>query len=157
MSAVDIITMVAELTRDEGQVLKVYDDGTGNLLRAGMTIKGNPTIGIGRNLSGQGISPAEASYMLTNDIINASAALDQQLPWWENLDPVRQRVMVNMCFNMGVAGLMGFPHFLAAMQAGDWQTAAIQMQQSNWWNEVGQRAVRLQYMVLNGAVQPGSV
>lgn len=157
MSSVDVITMVAELTRDEGEVLKVYDDKTGNLLHTGMTIDGNPTIGIGRNLAGQGISAAEASYLLTNDIQTATAALDQQLPWWENLDPVRQRVMVNMCFNMGVAGLMGFPHFLAAMQAGDWQTAAIQMQQSNWWNEVGQRAVRLQYMVLNGAVQPGSV
>lgn len=157
MSAIDVITMVAELTRDEGEVLKVYDDGTGNLLHAGMTIRGNPTIGIGRNLSGQGISAAEASYLLTNDIATASAALDANLPWWENLDPVRQRVIVNMCFNMGIAGLLGFPHFLAAMQAGDWQTAAAQMQQSAWWNKVGQRAVRLQYMVLNGAVQPGSI
>lgn len=157
MSSVDVITMVAELTRDEGEVLKVYDDKTGNLLHTGMTIGGNPTIGIGRNLAGQGISAAEASYLLTNDIQTATAALDANLPWWENLDPVRQRVMVNMCFNMGIAGLMGFPHFLAAMQASDWQTAAAQMQQSNWWNEVGQRAVRLQYMVLNGAVQPGSV
>ena len=157
MSSVDVITMVAELTRDEGEVLKVYDDKTGNLLHAGMTIGGNPTIGVGRNLAGQGISVAEASYLLTNDIQSASAALEANLPWWENLDPVRQRVMVNMCFNLGVAGLMTFHNFLAAMQAGNWQEAAAQMQQSAWWNEVGQRAVRLQYMVLNGAVQPGSV
>lgn len=157
MSSVDVITMVAELTRDEGEVLKVYDDKTGNLLHTGMTIGGNPTIGIGRNLAGQGISAAEASYLLTNDIQTATAALDANLPWWENLDPVRQRVLVNMCFNLGIAGLLGFPYFLAAMQADDWQEAANQMEQSAWWNEVGPRAVRLQYMVLNGAVQPGSI
>jgi lysozyme len=156
MSNFDGLLMQQELTRDEGEVLQVYDDGTGNNLRAGMFIKGNPTIGVGRNLV-VGISQAEAMFLLNNDITTAVTALDTNIPWWENLDPIRQRVMVNMCFNMGITRLQTFVNFLAAMQTGMWTEAAVQMQQSAWWNEVGARAQRLQYMVLNGAVQPGSI
>lgn len=156
MNTFDTGTMVAELTRDEGEVLKVYDDATGNLLKPGMVLKGNPTIGVGINLLA-GITQAESDYLLTSRIAAVEDALDNSLPWWINLDPVRQRVLVNMAFNLGIDGLLGFPHFLQAMQTGSWATAAQEMQNSAWWNQVGQRAVRLQYMVLNGAVQPGTV
>jgi hypothetical protein len=37
--------MVAELMRDEGTLLYVYDDATGLPIVAGMLVKGNPTIG----------------------------------------------------------------------------------------------------------------
>ena len=156
MSNFDGLLMQQELGIDEGNVLQVYDDATGNLLKPGMYIKGNPTIGVGTNLL-VGITASESAYLCQNRIAVAVAALDANIPWWENLDPVRQRVMVNMCFNMGVSRLQTFVHFLAAMQTGMWAEAAVQMQQSAWWNEVGARAVRLQYMVLNGAVQPGSI
>lgn len=156
MSAIDVAVMQQELIRDEGEVLEVYDDATGNLLKPGMQVKGNPTIGVGRNLL-VGISDSESAYLLNNDITNVCAQLDAQLPWWAQLDSVRQRVLVNMCFNLGIAGLLGFPHFLLALQDGQWAEAAVQMQMSAWWSQVGARAARLQYMVLNGAVQPGSV
>lgn len=153
---IDMPTMEQELVRDEDNVLQVYDDATGNLLKPGMQVKGNPTIGVGINLL-VGITQDESMYLLNNRIAAAAADLEEQVPRWENLDPVRQRVMLNMCFNLGIHGLLGFPHFLAAMQAGNWQVAAQEMQNSAWWNQVGQRAVRLQYMVLNGTVQPGVV
>jgi|HubBroStandDraft_2_1064218.scaffolds.fasta_scaffold50385_4 lysozyme len=152
----DMSTMEAELRRDEAEVLQVYDDSTGNLLKPGAFIKGNPTIGVGRNLL-VGISEDESTYLLGNDIATAAAGLDQHYPWWENLDPVRQRVMVNMCFNLGITRLGTFVHFLAAMETGDWQTAAAEMQTSLWFGQVGERATRLQYMVLNGTTEPGAV
>jgi lysozyme len=157
MSQVDMNLMVQELTRDEGQRLLVYDDANGNEVKAGYTLVGNPTIGVGRDLSSYGVTSSESAYLLGNNIQNTIAELDAQLSWWENLDPVRQRVMVNMAFNMGIEGLEEFPMFLAAMQAGNWTAAGQDMEQSHWWNEVGERAVRLQYMVLNGTVQPGSI
>ena len=150
---IDMLAMEDELGIDEGNVLYVYDDATGNLIKPGSHVLGNPTIGVGRNLSGNGITPAESAYLLANSINLAIGNITQALPWANNLDPVRQRVLVNMCFNMGIGGLLGFPHFLTAMQAGNWQTAAQEMQNSAWWKQVGQRAVRLQYMVLNGATQ----
>jgi lysozyme len=153
---VDLPTMEQELIRDEGSVAQVYDDATGNLIKPGSTVRGNPTVGVGINLLA-GLLPDEITYLLGNRIAVAAGELDEQLPWWENLDPVRQRVLINMAFNLGINGLLEFPNFLAAMQAGNWQEAAQQMQASQWWNQVGQRAVRLQYMVLNGAVQPGAI
>lgn len=152
----DMSSMLAELTVDESNVLQVYDDATGNLLKAGMFIKGNPTIGIGTNLV-TGITQAESQYLCVNRINQAEQALNANCPWWSSLDEIRARALVNMCFNMGITRLMTFVHFLAAMQAGNWQEAGFQMQQSAWWNQVGQRAVRLQYMIVNGAVQPGAV
>ncbi|WP_338862872.1 hypothetical protein [Mycetohabitans rhizoxinica] len=31
--------------------------------------------------------------------------LDRHLPWWRSLDAVRQRVLINMAFNLG--GMLG--------------------------------------------------
>ena len=54
----------------EGVKLKVYDDATGQELKAGDVLVGHPTIGIGRNVAkdGLGISQEEAEFMLMNDI-----------------------------------------------------------------------------------------
>ena len=54
----------------EGVILKVYDDATGQELKAGDILIGHPTIGVGRNVAkdGLGISQEEAEFMLMNDI-----------------------------------------------------------------------------------------
>jgi len=141
----DKTALEAELIRDEGSRSVMYKDTTGNW-----------TIGIGHNMS-----IAQTQYtidaLFQNDLNGCESSLDLHWPWWRNLDQVRQRVLLNMVFNLGSAGLSGFPKFLAAMQAGDWTTAAAEMQDSRWFTQVGQRAVRLQYMVLNGTVEPGTV
>lgn len=143
-------TMIAELRRDESVRLTVYDDATGHPIVAGSHVIGNPTIGTGRNLVGRGITDDENNYLCQNDIADVCEELDEHFAWWEFLDPVRQRVMVNMCFNMGVAKLQGFPHFLAAAQSGNWQVAHDEMLNSAWANEVGDRAKRLASMMLTG-------
>jgi lysozyme len=48
-----------------------------------------------------------------------------------------------MCFNLGIARLRGFKKMLAAMQAGDVETAAKEMLDSTWAKQVGARAHRL--------------
>lgn len=134
-------TMIAELRRDEGVRLKPYRDTVGKL-----------TIGVGRNLDDVGISEDEANAMLQNDISGACGDLDDALPWWETLDPVRQRVLVNMCFNMGIETLLGFHATLGAIQRGDWQAAHDGMLASHWADQVGARAQRLANMMLTGEV-----
>lgn len=141
----DRATLQAELTRDEGSKNTMYKD-----------TRGYWTIGVGHNLSIPQ-SDFTISALFEDDCNGAEASLDLRWPWWRNLDQVRQRVLLNMDFNLGGAGLAQFPKFLAAMQVGDWKTAAAEMQDSAWWSQVGARAQRLQYMVLNGAVQPGTV
>lgn len=128
------------LITDEGLRLKPYRDTVGKL-----------TIGVGRNLDDLGISKDEAMIMLDNDILAAVDALDKTFPWWRGMSEVRQRVLVNMCFNLGIHGVANFRKALAAMEAGDYTTAAKEMEDSEWYRQVGGRAIRLVSLMRNGA------
>ena len=127
------------LMNDEGVRFHLYED-----------TRGKQTIGVGRNLTDVGISKDEAMVLLDNDITAAVNALDQVHPWWRSLSEIRQHVLVNMCFNIGIAGLGGFKKALTAMQAGDYETAANEMQDSTWYVQVGARAIRLVSLMRQG-------
>jgi len=133
------MSLVEQLVRDEGLRLKPYRDSVGKL-----------TIGVGRNLDDVGVTQAEALALLANDIQNARNHLEQYLPWAGGLDEVREAALVNMCFNMGIGGLMNFRKFLAALQAGDYKTAAAEMLDSLWAQQVGPRAQRLALQIETG-------
>jgi lysozyme len=135
----DVEKLLKELTRDEGIRLKPYRCTAGKL-----------TIGIGRNLDDKGITQAEAELLARNDIASVIAELDRRIPWWKTLDDVRQRVLVNMGFNLGVDGLMAFKNTLAAVQAGRYLDAAQGMMASKWAKQVGHRAERLALMMRDG-------
>ena len=81
--------------------------------------------------------------LLRNDIIECLAALDAHVSWWRALPAAKQRVMINLVFNMGWGGVSGFRKFLAAMQAHDWQSAANELMSSQWWRQVGLRGPRV--------------
>lgn len=134
--------LITQLKRDERLRLKPYNDTVGKL-----------TIGYGRNLEDKGISPAEADTLLADDIAEVKAQLDQYIPWARQLDDARYGVLMNMAFNMGIAGLMGFKHTLAMVQAGDYNGAAVAMLQSKWATQVGARATRLSVQMRTGEWQ----
>ena len=136
--AYDPAVLKADLTRDEGRAVSLYPDTTGHL-----------TGGIGHNFSIP-MAPQVIDAIYASDIQGCEASLDHRVPWWRDLDAVRQLVMMNMMFNLGGAKLAGFPKFLAAMQAGDWDEAAVQMMNSAWARQVGSRATRLRELVLTG-------
>ena len=108
------------------------------------------TIGIGRNLQHRGISQDEALMMLRNDISATITAMRAELPWTVALDDVRQRVLCDMAFNMGIAQLLEFKQTLAAVKAGDYGKAADMMLDSRWASQVGERARRLARMMRTG-------
>ncbi|KVH52921.1 lysozyme [Burkholderia sp. MSMB1072] len=139
MDDFDRSALMAELTRDEGRRLKPYVDTVGKT-----------TIGVGRNLTDVGISDSECDAMLSNDIDRTVAWLDRNLTWWRQLDAVRQRVVINMAFNM-LGGLLTFTNTLAAMKRGDYAAAADGMLASKWAAQVGARATRLAAMMRSGA------
>jgi lysozyme len=72
------------------------------------------------------------------------------MQWWRGLNDTRQRVLANMCFNLGYPRLSKFKKFLAAAKDQDWETAADEMMDSKWATQVGDRAVRLREKMLNG-------
>ena len=132
MSPEERAKFVSELERDEGNEPFPYTDTVGKI-----------TIGIGRNLSDRGLSQDEIQYLLKNDIDEVLADLDRALPWWREMTPARQRVLANMCFNMGLPVLLGFRNTLAYMARGNYKAAAAGMRASKWARQVGARAERL--------------
>jgi lysozyme len=134
--------LLAELTEDEGKRVHGYVDTRGNI-----------TVGIGRNLTGSCLSDDEIMLLYDNDVAAAAGALDFSAPWWRSLPANAQRVMVNLCFNMGWATLSGFHLFLHAMQTGDWAGAAAQLKNSAWWAEVGERGPRMVARLLGTSTQ----
>lgn len=121
-----------QLKIDEGLRLKPYRCSAGKL-----------TIGYGRNLDANGISQAEAEVLLENDIRDAENTCIHSFPWFADLTEPRQDVLVNMCFNLGLTRLLGFKKFLKAMELGNYETAAHEMMDSDWAEQVGARALRL--------------
>lgn len=122
----------AELTQDEGLRLFPYKDTVGKT-----------TIGVGRNLTDRGISNDEAATLLVSDIALCEAQLDKGLPWWRVLPAPQQRVMLNLCFNMGYAGLSTFHQFLGFMQAKNFAAAASDLAGTAWYGQVGGRGPRM--------------
>ena len=107
-----------KLIQHEGMVLTVYQDTLGI-----------DTIGIGRNLQDRGISKEEldhmdipsmdavyehgiteedAYYLATNDIAIVEKELARAKPCVYDLDAVRQLIVMDMAFNMGVPRLCKF-------------------------------------------------
>lgn len=134
--------LIAQLRRDEGVRSHPYMDTVGKL-----------TIGVGRNLDDVGLSDDEIDYLLANDIKRASKGLLKALPWVSSLDPVRRRVLVNMAFNLGVQGLLGFKNTLRMIEHGNYEGAAEGMLNSKWARQVGKRSLRLAKAMRTGIDQ----
>jgi len=127
------------------------------MLHEGMRLKpyrcpaGYLTIGVGRNLKTRGISAAEALHLLDNDIEYYTRRTRDLFENFDDLADARQRVLVNMCFNLGYQGLAGFIELRKAIADEDYTRAAREMDASRWAAQVGQRAVELANMMIEGA------
>ena len=138
----DIERLKHTLMKHEGEVNHAYQDSEGYW-----------TIGIGRLIDkrrGGGISHDEALYLLDNDIIEAQTDLHNHHPIVTTLDDVRQEVLVNMCFNMGITKLNHFYKMWGAINADDYKSAADEMLDSRWARQVGSRAVYLSQAMRTG-------
>lgn len=134
-----------QIKKDEGLVLHAYDDSLGLL-----------TIGYGRLIDhrkGGGITKQEAEYLLSNDIQEKLLELQQRLPWIAKLSDVRKGVLLNMSFQLGVSGLLGFKNTLAKIESGDYEGASVNMLQSKWATQTPQRAQKMADQMRTGVWQ----
>jgi lysozyme len=128
-----------QLIRHEGVRAKPYRCTAGCL-----------TIGAGRNLDANGLREDEILLMLRNDIKAVEDALFEKLPWFQDLDQVRQEVLINMGFNLGIAGLLAFKQTLGHIERGEYAAAANRMMASKWAGQVGKRAKELANQMQTG-------
>lgn len=143
MTPEDRDRLKAQLVRHEGIRLKPYKDSVGVL-----------TIGIGRNLESRGITAAEAYTLLDNDIDECLRSCSAAFPWFDALDPMRQRVWMDLCFNLGLTKLLKFKATIAAMERNDFQEAAAHLEDSKWFTQVGRRGPWLCQALRTGAEPP---
>lgn len=110
---------------------------------------GKLTIGWGRNLEDNGITTEEAEMMLNHDLQLCIASANR-FDWFDALDEVRQSVVVNMIFNLGLAGFSKFKKTIAAIEKGDFDEASKEMLDSLWARQVKGRAQELANMMKEG-------
>lgn len=113
---------------------------------------GKLTIGYGRNLEDNGIDEEEAEQLLARDVKEAKAGIKRRIDVSRCNEP-RQAVLVNMAFNLGVTGLMGFKKMIANLEQGNYEQAALEMLHSRWANQVPGRANELAKQMLSGEWQ----
>ena len=108
------------------------------------------TIGVGRNIEERGLSDDEIDYILNHDVNIATDELVRTFDWYPDLDEVRQRVVIDMVFNLGMPRFQQFKKMIQALDEGDYKEASIQMMDSRWASQVGARAERLRDMMETG-------
>ena len=152
--------LIDKLVISEGLRLQVYKDTLGI-----------DTIGIGRNLEDRGITKeeladldiptiehvyeygiteADAVYLAENDVQIVEEELVRAHPCVDRLDSVRQLILMDMAFNMGVPRLCKFKKMWNAVHEEDFPTAAKEMLDSRWANQVKSRATKLANAMHNG-------
>ena len=148
--------LLDQLKRHEGFRKRVYLD---------TCTPPKPTIGYGYNLEAnplnlssieisqahtKGINQVEAERLLKLMITQCRHQLEVTLPFFSKLDTVRQDVLINMCFNIGLAGLLKFKKSLLLIEAGEYSQASVELLNSKWSKDVGNRALELSTQMKKG-------
>ncbi len=97
----------------------------------------------------RGISKEEALFLLAGDIEQCKSDLSRY-DWYTKLDPVRQKVLIDMRLNLGMTGLLEFRRMITALAGQDYEVAADEMIDSKWYRQVKTRGVRLAGMMRTG-------
>lgn len=139
--------VINNLVRHEGKVIKrerhrLYRDSVGKL-----------TVGYGRNIDDRGISEVEAKYLLHNDVQDTINDLRREFWWFDELDDVRQEVVINMAFNMGIVTFSEFRNTIAYIGEGKFEQASRNMLASKWARQVGYRAQELAREMASGIAE----
>jgi len=137
---VDFSRLETSVMTDEGFEARPYLDTTDT-----------PTIGYGTTsilgepvtLDAQTMTPTIARQLLRSDLYRALVDAQAVFSRFDAMGPVRQEVLCNMAYNLGRRRLAGFKKMIRAAEDLDYANMAHEMVDSNWYLQVGHRAVRL--------------
>jgi lysozyme len=138
--------LISDLKVDEGCRLQAYPD----------PLSGGEPWTIGYGATGPTITKTTvwSQAMADADLVRRVGIIIQQLamelPWFSTLDPLRQDVLCNMAYNIGIHGLLGFHNTLTFIEQGAYDAAANGMLASKWARQVPNRAKRLAEQMRTG-------
>ncbi|QQG32168.1 endolysin [Citrobacter phage CkP1] len=142
---------------DEGYDSKIYKDtegfwtiGIGHLLTRDPSLevaKRELDKLVGRKCNGQ-ITQSEAEKIFADDVDKAINGIKKNAslkPVYDSLDgdDPRQAALINMVFQMGVAGVAGFTNSMRMVKEKRWADAAVNLAQSKWYRQTPNRAKRV--------------
>lgn len=124
MTPEDLDALDRQIQANEGWRSYVYDDATGERITKGSTVIGHPTLGYGFNLDAielpQNIGDAWFEALrarVMRDIFDV-------LPWASLLPAGPLRAVIDIAYNSGTQGLLGFHHLIDALQRRDFPAAS---------------------------------
>ena len=131
-----------ELEADEGVKYEIYNDhlgyatfGIGHLI-----LDSDPEQG---SSVGTPVSESRVAEAFQSDIVQVVSDCETLYPDFESLPEDAQRIIANMMINMGRPRLSKFKGMKRGVDAQDWNAAADEMIDSNWYKQVTNRADRL--------------
>lgn len=125
MTAGDRQQLARDVQQAEGFRSKAYQDSVGVW-----------TIGYGTNLQALEIDEPLATRWLARKLAEAERELEQ-FGWYTRLSASRQRVMIELVYNMGLPRLLTFVEMLKALKSGAYTIAAAELLDSKWARQVG--------------------
>jgi lysozyme len=138
--------LVSDLKLDEGFRSHAYPD----------PLSGAEPWTVGYGATGPDIGPntvwtePEAATDLAQRVGALTGQLQSNLHWFRSITDLRQDVLVNMSYNMGLHGLLAFHNTLSMIEAGNYAGAAQGMLDSAWARQVHGRASRLAAQMQTG-------
>ena len=138
----NIYKLQKELERDEGVKYEVYLDHLGY-----------STFGIGHLITdddpecgasvGTKVHSDRVKEAFETDVETVLSDCERLYVQFEHLPEEAQQVIANMMFNMGFPRLSKFKGMKRGVDDRDWDAAADEMVDSNWYRQVTNRADRL--------------
>jgi len=134
---------------DKSALLSILIDHEGFRTKPYRDENGKLTIGIGHNLDDDGLS-SDAIYFIADEDIEIILNQVSRFTWYEGLSNNRQMVVCDMVFNLGLDDFKKFERMIAAIQAGNFNEAANQIENSQYFKETGSRAIWARDNMRNG-------
>ena len=129
-----------KVSTEEGFSAEMYD-----------CTEGYKTIGYGFNLDALEMPREVADLWLSILIADVEESLSQY-SWFESTDDVRRIVLIDMCYQLGMSGLLKFKKMIAAVSVRNWSEAANQLLDSLYARQTPARALRNANILRTGKI-----
>ena len=130
----------AQVCRDEGFRAAPYLDtvGVATIGYGSIRINGRPV-----TLDDTPVSEPTAREMMRSELYESCINAQKMFTRFDRMSHVRQECLVNMAYNLGPTRLRGFKKLIAAAESMNYSEMAVQAKDSKWFDQVGQRAIRI--------------
>ena len=105
--------------------------------------EGHDTIGVGFKVDDLFLSEKVCDLILEEKLNDLIPRIERKLSWFRYTQDEVKLVIVNMCYQMGLSGVLKFKRALAAMEIKNWEMAADEMLDSLWARQTSRRANEL--------------